>query len=189
MSPVGEFYFGSVRVGEFYFGSVRVGVFLPGHETFSAGISGINLTCLSFPNCGSRLFIILDKHVVWCYIHTDVIFVSSSLSKVGPRSVLRPSLKCSDPEPHTDRHSLVYHRLWTLAITSSLYGLKIIPKSVISLIDALFVFLRYFFLNIHTSSNYMNVILKIFSILFPSTFSKTSATGQHSRVYADRTSP
>ena len=31
---------------------------------------------------------------------------------------------------------------WTSAITSSLYGLKIIPKSVISLIDALFVFLR-----------------------------------------------
>ena len=41
---VGEFYFGSVRVEEFYFGSVRVVVFfLPGYETFSPGISGINL--------------------------------------------------------------------------------------------------------------------------------------------------
>ena len=38
---------------------------------------------------------------------------------------------------------------WTLAITSSLYGLKIIPKSVISLIDALFVFLRYTFFLIY----------------------------------------
>ena len=35
--------FGSVRVGEFYFGSVRVGVFFTGYETFSPGISGINL--------------------------------------------------------------------------------------------------------------------------------------------------
>ena len=41
---VGEFYFGSIRVGEFYLGSVRVGVsFLPGYETFSPGILGINL--------------------------------------------------------------------------------------------------------------------------------------------------
>ena len=62
---------------------------------------------------------------------------------------VRASPKCSDPEPHTDRHSLVYHRLRTLAITSSLYGLKIIPKSVISLIDALFVFLRYTFFLIY----------------------------------------
>ena len=40
---VGEFYFGSVRVGEFYFriGPGR-GIFLPGYETFSPGISGIN---------------------------------------------------------------------------------------------------------------------------------------------------
>ena len=38
---------------------------------------------------------------------------------------------------------------WTLAITSSLYGLKIIPKSVISLNDALFVFLRYTFFLIY----------------------------------------
>ena len=59
--------------------------------------------------------------------------------------------QCSDPEPHTDRHSLMYHHLWTLAIglTSSLYGLKIIPKSAISLIDALFVFLRYTFFLIY----------------------------------------
>ena len=36
--------FGSGRVGEFYFGSVRVGVFFfPGYETFSPGISRINL--------------------------------------------------------------------------------------------------------------------------------------------------
>ena len=62
---------------------------------------------------------------------------------------VRASPKCSDPEPHTDRHSLMYHRLWTLAITSSLYGLKIIPKSVISLIDTLFVFLRYTFFLIY----------------------------------------
>ena len=62
---------------------------------------------------------------------------------------VRASPKCSDPEPHTDRHSLVYHRLWTLAITSSLYGLKIIPKSIISSIDALFVFLRYTFFLIY----------------------------------------
>ena len=40
---VGEFYFGSVRVGEFYFELVRVGVFFTGYETFSPGISGINL--------------------------------------------------------------------------------------------------------------------------------------------------
>ena len=55
---------------------------------------------------------------------------------------VRASPKCSDPELHMDRHSLVYHRLWTLPITNSLYGLKIIPKAVISLIEALFAFLR-----------------------------------------------
>ena len=67
-----------------------------------------------------------------------------NLSGTPIECAVRASPKCSDPEPHTDRHSLVYHRLWTSAITSSLYGLKIIPKSV-TLIDALFVFLRYTF--------------------------------------------
>ena len=67
-------------------------------------------------------------------------------------------------------------RAWTLAITSSLYGLKIIPKSVI--ISYFFnwcpirILKIYFFLNIHTSWNYVNIILKIFSIYFRVLFRK-----------------
>ena len=47
---------------------------------------------------------------------------SGGIALTPVECAVRASPKCSDPEPHTDRHSLVYHRLWTLAITSSLWS-------------------------------------------------------------------
>ena len=59
----GNFILGRSESGNFISGRSGSGYFLPGHETFSPGISWINLPFIP----RRRMVIILDKHVVWCY--------------------------------------------------------------------------------------------------------------------------